>query len=117
MFPSTSLKNGRRGASKRKRSSAEMICDSFNGLIIALSSRSTQSTAAQMRASKEDAALTEAFAILNSMEHDIKHMENMSSLHPGSSGSRRFQNLKSHQGFQRHEGIIKDRRWYHGISS
>ena len=72
MFPSTSLKNGRRSASKRKRSSAEMICDSFNGLIIALSSRSTQSTTAQMRAAKEDAAITEAFAILNSMEHDIK---------------------------------------------
>ena len=71
LFPSTSLKTGRSSGPKRKRSGAEMICDSFNGLVIAMSFRSTQSTAAQMRAAKKDAALTEAFTILNSMEQVI----------------------------------------------
>lgn len=70
LFPSTSLKFGKSRGSKRKRSGVEMICDCLDRLVAAMSSRSTQSTAAQLKAANDNAALKEAFDILNNMEQE-----------------------------------------------
>ncbi|KAL1813935.1 hypothetical protein ACET3Z_024000 [Daucus carota] len=70
LFPSTSLKFGKSRGSKRKRSGVEMICDSLDRLAAAILLRSTQPTAAQLKAANDDAALKEAFDILNNMKRE-----------------------------------------------
>ena len=68
LFPSPTLKSGHSSGSKRKRSGAEYICDRIDGIFSNMSSRSTQTTAAQMRAAHEEAAMNAAFDVLNSIE-------------------------------------------------
>lgn len=62
LFPNSSLKSGRSSGTKRKKSGAEFVREGLDGLVAAMSCRSTSTTAAN-----EDVTLMEAVGILKSM--------------------------------------------------
>lgn len=63
LFPSSSFKSNRSSGSKRKKSGAEYVREGLDGILQAMSSRSTSTTAAN-----EDASLNEAVDLLDSMD-------------------------------------------------
>lgn len=113
LFPSTSFKSGSSSVSKRKKSRAELVGEKLDGLVVAMSCRSTTATAAS-----EDPTLNEAIILIDSMPQfcpvsDLYFFAQQYILHPGN----RTLFLKARNNELRYGQILYNFKYFKGPGS